>query len=319
MIDTTTGTAAIAYAGQTPWHGLGQRLDQTASIETWQKAAGLDYEVLRAPVTYDVDGETKSFNGRSVLYRSDTHGALGLVGKNYQIVQPSEVLHFFDDLVESAGFHLEVAGGLKEGKRIWALAKLGEGAEVRKGDEVLPYLLLSTSYDGTMATTAQFTAIRVVCNNTISAADRETGTPRVAVWHNSTFNADHVKAQLGLLAGSFDTMMTGFQDLARKRVTDKKLDAFLAALLVTGRATERQDADVIRKSTTYRDIIELFEGKAIGHDLPGVKGTAWGLLNSVTEFIDHHAGRSADGRLDAAWFGKGGRVKAKAMELALAL
>ena len=32
MIDTTTGTAAMAYTGKTPWHGLGQTLSADADM-----------------------------------------------------------------------------------------------------------------------------------------------------------------------------------------------------------------------------------------------------------------------------------------------
>ncbi len=168
-LDYTTGRAGMAYVGATPWHGLGQKLTAGQSIDVWRVEAGLDYSVKRAPVTYEV-GEDLSMEmpGRDVLYRSDTGGALSVVSKDYRVVQPGEVLEFFEELANIGGFDLETAGSLSDGKRIWALAKVNDGAPVIGHDVVRPYVLLATSYDGTMATTAKMTAIRVVCNNTLT-------------------------------------------------------------------------------------------------------------------------------------------------------
>jgi phage/plasmid-like protein (TIGR03299 family) len=172
MIDTTTGTAAIAYAGNTPWHGLGQALTPDASIETWTREAGLNYTVNESPVLFQTDATTmpEEFKGRKVLHRSDTGGALAVVSDGYNVVQPSDVMGFFAKLVELGGFQMETAGVLSHGRRVWALAKVNQGADIVEGDTVRPYVLLGTSYDGTMATVAKFTSIRVVCNNTITAA-----------------------------------------------------------------------------------------------------------------------------------------------------
>jgi len=61
--------------------------------------------------------------------------------------------------------------------------------------------------------------------------------------------------------------------------------------------------------------MELFSGAAIGSDIPGVVGTRWGMLNAVTELVDHERGRGADTRMTSAWFGAGAGLKARAVEL----
>jgi phage/plasmid-like protein (TIGR03299 family) len=172
MIDETTGRAAIAYTGVTPWHGLGQALTPGASIETWTREAGLGYDVLESPVLYSslASTELQSWPDRKVLHRSDTGAPLAVVSDGYRVVQPAEIMDFFRELVELGGFQLETAGALSDGRRVWALASVADAAPVVSRDLVKPYLLLGTSYDGTMATVAKFTAIRVVCNNTITAA-----------------------------------------------------------------------------------------------------------------------------------------------------
>ncbi len=126
-IDFSTGRAAMAYVGETPWHGLGQNLQPGADIETWQQAAGMDWRVLRSKVRFATSCNPEVltvWDKQHVLFRSDTKAPLGVVSHKYQIVQPKQVLEFFRDLVAEAGFALETAGCLFDGRRFWALARV---------------------------------------------------------------------------------------------------------------------------------------------------------------------------------------------------
>ena len=74
-----------------------------------------------------------------------------------------------------------------------------------------------------------------------------------------------------------------------------------------------------KPSSPARRIGELFLNKqAMGANLDGSQGTAWGWLNAVTEYIDHEfRSRTADRRLELAWFGQGGQIKERAREVAM--
>jgi len=322
MIDRTTGTDAIAYVGEEPWHGLGQKLTPGQPIDVWAKEAKLDWHVEKTPVWYDVPGAAslKDYAERQVLYRSDTKAPLSVVSNRFNVVQPSQILGFFDKLVKTGGFELEVAGALSGGKRVWALAKVGEGAEVVDGDLVKPYVLLGTSYDATMATIAKFTPIRVVCNNTITAAigadgitadDVDKGYLKsvVRVLHREKFDADAVRQQLGIVTNEFERFLIKSRQLAHVEMSEQEADEFVKALLepyYTG------DKDV-RESRGYQRVIQLFNGAAKGsHFAPKSR---WQMLNAVTELVDHERGRSDNTRVESAWFGTGASIKTKALEL----
>jgi phage/plasmid-like protein (TIGR03299 family) len=169
----------MAYVGSTPWHGLGNKLPPNQPIETWQRHAGMDFEINKSVVLFNADnGDNKLLNFRnymdaSVLYRSDNLEPLSVVSKRYKVVQPKEILEFYRDLVSAGGFELETAGVLKGGKKLWALAKTGQEVLLPGLDKVNAYLLLATSCDGSLATTAQFCSIRVVCSNTLNLAVQE--------------------------------------------------------------------------------------------------------------------------------------------------
>lgn len=319
-LDFSLGRAAIAYAGEAPWHKLGSKLSPDAPLEVWQAEAGLAWQALRSQVRYvDQHGGERTAN-RDVLYRSDTGAALGVVAAGYKEVQPDEVMGFFRDLTTRLGFRMEVAGALRGGARIWALARVHEGAIVRGDDLIRPYVLLSTSYNGSAATVAQLTAVRVVCNNTLTAADNAAGEARVSVWHTSSFDADAVKADLGIVAGTFDGMLARIQSLAARQVSQSDVDRFLVGLLDKPAKPEPDAEPVdVRASRTYQRLLSLFDGGQIGAELASTKGTAWGLVSAVTEYVDHHAGRSDDTRMDSAWFGNGRSLKARAFEQAAEL
>ena len=310
MIDETSGVAAMAFVGATPWHGLGQALTAGADIATWTREARLDYTVLESPVLYRTAAasEPELFKGRKVLHRSDTGGALAVVSDGYHVVQPAEVMGFFERLVGLGGFQLETAGALSYGRRVWALASVGEGADVVDGDVVKPYLLLGTSYDGTMATVAKFTTIRVVCNNTITAALNDTqGTVRVL--HSERFDPEAVRLELGIVANNWERFLVQSRQLAKVEMSAIEADSFVAELLKPYHSG-RLD---VTESRAFKRIRALFDGASIGNELAGA--SRWGMLNAVTELVDHERGRSDNTRLESAWFGTGAAIKARALEL----
>lgn len=126
----------MAYAGATPWHGLGNQLTQKQPIEIWQREAGMDWAIQESSVHFKADtvghlGTIHSFPEQKVLYRSDTKAPLSVVSQRYHTVQPREVLEFYRDLTEVSGYELETAGVLKGGRKFWALARTGQGAALK--------------------------------------------------------------------------------------------------------------------------------------------------------------------------------------------
>lgn len=310
------GFAEMAYVGQTPWHGLGQALEAGADIDTWKQAAGMDWKINRSRVRYGEGANQLVDASHHVLFRSDTKAPLGVVSPAYKIVNPGEVLEFFRDLVASQGYELNTAGTLFDGKRFWALARVAEDAVIVGEDRVGGFLLLSSSCDGTLATTAKPTTVRVVCNNTLSMALSHTNSTTVTVRHNSHFNEAEVKAKLGLARGAFNEFLGAARKLSKVTVTKAKAAEFVEALLVDTKTVYTADP---RKSQQFQKIMALFDGSAMGGTLLGAEGTMWGLLNATTEFVDHSArALTTDARLASAWFGRGDALKTEAMERALA-
>jgi len=321
------GKAEMAYADDKPWHGLGQELVPGASIEEWQVAAGMDWKIQRAIVRYAIAHDSTpdsymSMDDRHVLLRSDTKKGLGIVSDNFKIVQPGAVLEFFRDLTAAAGFTLETAGTLFGGKRFWALAAIGETASIADpADKMKGYLLLSTACDGSMATEARYTTVRVVCNNTLGAA-RNAGA-KVRVTHRTTFKADCVKKELGVDV-AHERFAATMQDM--RRLADTRLsgtDAMLQTAELFSPGAARMAKEELLKVLDFKPVQRVaglaIDNRAIGREMDGVKGTQWGWLNSVTQYVDHEArARSTENRINSAWFGRGAELKERAYEMCLA-
>lgn len=315
------GKVPFAFVGETAWHGLGQQLTQGMPIPVWIEEAGFNWNIIEAKcmAAYDFNSNGSSslveVPEKKILLRSDTHDPLSVVGNRYNVVQPKEVLEFYEDLVAAGGFHLETAGVLFGGKRMFALAKMHEAEMVLKGDPVKGYLLLSTACDGTMATTVQFTSIRVVCNNTLQMAIRDVNDesgkerPRLKVPHSVQFNPKKIKDELGLAPGSFQLFMDDMRRLSKRPLRKQEAINFLVGLV--GDPTLPLEDQEVKDANLMKDIYALYDGKGKGSNIAG--STAWGMLNAVTEFTDHHTGhKTVDARIDSAWFGSNASLKEKA-------
>lgn len=301
---------------QREWHGLGQLMPAGQSIEQWQAAAGMDYEVQRGYVRYATErGQLaeamKVVQDKVVLFRSDTKDALGVVSDSYKVVQPREVLEFFRNWADAGGMTIESAGVLFGGKRYFATAKLGEGVCVDGySDKVVPYALLSTSADGSLATEARWTTVRVVCNNTLSMAREKQAAVRVT--HRSEFKPEEVKNVLESANEEFKAFMEMSRQLAAVRLARPLAEDLTMHLFKTG----TKDADAIKESRGFLRVMELFNGAAKGAELVTARETAWGWLNAVTEYADHHIrAHSEENRTASALWGQGDALKNKAVDL----
>lgn len=300
----------MAYVGATPWHGLGEQLPQGLPFDDWFLASGLNWEVLSQPALFQHEDSVRIFKGQKVLYRSDTLAPLSVVSDRYHVVQPRDVLEFYRKLVEKFDFTLETAGVLRDGKRVWALARTKAVICIKGDDVVRPYLLLATSYDGTFATTVQPTDVRVVCNNTLQWS-LYGDNPALKITHTTKFNIDDVHTQLGFTDAAIKARMEALDLLARC-----KLDVEQASVILkkSFRVPETIENEAQRAASGHlQKVLDMFKNHDyIGSQLEAANESAWGLVNCVTEYVDFRKrARTSASRLDSAWFGEGSALKAR--------
>src|SRR5215218_9566663 len=181
-LNESTAEHSFFSVKEKAWHGLGTIVqDYPTSAEALQ-FAGLDYHVeKRRLFTFDnqnifdnSDTQKASIEvpNYSATVRTDNDTVLGVVGKDYHVVQNVDAFSFFDAIVGGDGIQYETAGALGKGERIFITAKLPDYIKVGNNDLIEQYLFLTTSHNGYGSITAAFTPVRIVCNNTLNAAFR---------------------------------------------------------------------------------------------------------------------------------------------------
>ena len=319
-IDTTTGKAAMFYAGEVPWHGLGTYVGENPILsEEALVMGGLDFTVEKVPMFARIGDTEVAVPDQFATVRTDTNGVLGTVGNRYQIVQNREGVAFMGEVAGPGRLvQYHTAGALFDGRKTWMLAALTDLTIAPvDGDESKPYLLLSNAHDGTGAVRVLFTTVRVVCNNTLNIALRGAKGQGVTIRHTTNVKSKVREAQriLGLARESFAAYDEQAKRLAQMQMGDKALDAFLNSLFPVPTDAEPTTQDTNRKNL----IRDLFESGA-GTEIPGVRGTAWAALNAVTDYVDHHSitRRGQETSADSMMFGTKADLKTRALDLLLA-
>jgi phage/plasmid-like protein (TIGR03299 family) len=320
-VDYSTGEPAVAYIGKPPWHEQGKKLNAGTPIETWIKAACLDWQIMREPVRYCFKDEIREMPNQQVLIRSDNGAPLSVVSDSYCIVQPKEVIEFYRDLVDDSAFSLETAGALDEGRKVWGLARSNNSKNIldNKDDSIDAFLLLASSCDKSLATTVAFTSIRVVCQNTLNFAMEQIkgkAQPRCfKIAHNRQFNWDEAKKKLNLIDNAWSDFIKKVDQFAKTKIEPNDIDKFFESLYLSGK---KDDEKLSRNAIIEIQNLKSALVNAPGRDLPTAKDTVWGLVNAVTYYVDHkRKSNNQSTRLDSAWFGSGALLKEKAWETAI--
>ena len=307
-LEIIDGQAQAFFVGQQAWHGLGILLPNPPTIQEGISYAGLDWQVKLQPIYLE---DKTLISGNSAVVRESDNSILGVVGERYTPLQNIDAFDFFNPFLESGLVQLEAAGSLKQGRRIWVLAKIKEDMIIKGDDVVQKYILLANSHDGSLAITAGYTPIRVVCNNTLSmATGGKSGSQLLKIRHTSSaqMTLDKVRETMNIVNQTFEATAEQYRFLTTKIINEEQLREYVKIVF---------KQDMIEKSSTRSinqldQVYWLFENGQ-GNRLPGVKHTAWAAYNAVTDFLSHQAGNSEDGRMNSLWFGS----NAKRNELAL--
>lgn len=330
----TANVETMAYAGETPWHGLGVKIADTLTPAQILKAAGLDWKVARIPLAAVSDDGQQPVTSHFALQRSSDKSILGICGREWVPTQNEQAFKFFKEFTDAGHMTMDTAGSLRGGQLTWGLAKVKAGFTLAGGDEVNGYLLMSNPHVWGKRIRNKFTSIRVVCNNTLDMAlAGKVQDGEFAMTHVREFNDEmqqKAKETMGLAKEMVQELKEKATLLSKKRYTQEGMVTWLKETLQPG------DKDVLPlykqrvkelKEDQEVNIAELFNRRANqvleavetqpGADLKSSKGTYWGLLNALTFVVDHKLGRSQDARLDSAWFGPNSNLKRRGMELAV--
>ena len=305
----------MAYAGETPWHGLGEAVSNDLTPSQMMKKAGCDWTVHEVESFVEFDNR-KIPTGQKSLVRGTDGKVLTNVGADWKPVQNEQAFEFFSEYVYAGDMEMHTAGSLKGGQMIWALAKVKESFELFKGDEVESFLLFSNPHQYGKSIDVRFTPIRVVCNNTLTLALEKETQRGVRVGHRTEFNGDMVKEQLGIAHEKFSQYKEMAKFLGSKRFTMDSLVEYYNTVFprTSDKRIRNMDLSAATLSRPAKQAFDVLETQ------PGAKfaeGSWWQAFNSVTYMTDHLQGRSQENRLYSSWYGSNQLRKRLALNAAV--
>lgn len=287
------------------WHGLGQIVQDYPTSAEAIKFAGLEYTVEKRPlVTYDnenfgiLDPQQPPVAGIDVpdffaTVRTDNEKVLGVVGKDYEIVQNKDAFTFFDSIVSGDGIQYETAGALGKGERIFITAKLPGYIKVGREDLIEQYLFLTTSHDGFGSITAAFTPIRIVCNNTLNAAMRNhTNSIKIRHTANAKERLEQAHKVMGI-SNQLSIELEGiFNTWTKVKITDPELHRLIQLAMVPNKEVLEniQSCKWDELSTCFNNMCNSVYEYALAsptQQTETTKGTLFGAYNAVTGYFQN--------------------------------
>jgi phage/plasmid-like protein (TIGR03299 family) len=286
------------------WHGLGQIVSDYPNSRDAIRFAGLDYTVEKRNL-FTYDNENRNGNPDTDIIipeievpnyfatvRTDSEEVLGVVGKDYEVVQNEDAFSFFDAIVGgSDGIQYETAGALGKGERIFITAKLPDYIKVGNDDLIEQYLFLTTSHDGYGSITAAFTPVRVVCQNTLNAAFRNcSNSVKIRHTSNAKERLEEAHKVMGISYKLSQYLEDAFNSWSKVRITDKQVRRLIQLAMIPNKEVfqKLQHGNADELSTHYTNICDAAYEYAMSNpsqQLETTKGTVFGAYNAITGYF----------------------------------
>lgn len=317
----------------TPWHRLVRGAARTSAdqvriakgpITTAAEAlrlSGLGWTVSLAELETVANGHpSQPVDMARAVRRDDTGQVLGVVGTSFRVLQNDRAFAAFDRWSDAGVLSYETAGSLRNGARVWILARVNvPDMEIGKGDTVQPYALLAHGHDGSLAVRVQATAVRVVCANTLAAAMFASSIERnfrhvgdVGAKADEAIAAlDNVRAAAAKQTAVYRALAEAGLPTKRMQRDDAVLD-YLAAVWDVA-------ADELAERQRAIDVADLFDGAGKGSDLATARDTWWGLYQALAEYVTHSRGRTEESRAESSVWGGGANELRRGIAVAWAM
>lgn len=307
------------------WHELGQVMGTKVPAREAYRRIG-HYEVRLAEAV----AEGVSL-GKKAILRSPTADdpetrVFGIVSDDYHLITPEDMCALFD---EHVGKPVETIGVLGYGENMF-LSVILPTIDV-KGDEVEFYMLLSNWMNGLRSAELMTTGVRVVCQNTLLAAER-VATEKVKIIHDKNAKqrmAEWMRDTYAQAETTTKVLKDLFQAMATQRVKDAEARKLFEYAYPMPNPPKRNapKATMDQRLIWWQENVDLatrrregakalFEGMGTGMDLPAAKGTLWGAYNAVVETEDYRKGRGGTQIAASAMFGERAAIKRRAFDFA---
>jgi phage/plasmid-like protein (TIGR03299 family) len=303
--------------GERAWHGQGVVTEGTLpareAFETADALFTVEKRELLYPKVLDApnDGEWDfAKSGTYAVVRTDTQALLGVVSKQYEIVQNDSLLRMAEFIREEVDMDCVIV--LSDGAKVCFTATLrGAETDIVPGDTVKRRIVGYLGHDGKTGCGAKFTNIRVVCQNTLTAALNESGA-RSSITHKNGAN------------NNFDALISSIDVARQDFVTECELMREFSRASM-GRDAFRDFVDEvynIDEGQVFRKREQLERAFNHGYGWEFSPNSIWTAINAVTQVetsTRHQTEAKARSQFARGTFGAGASISKKAFAVASAM
>ena len=212
---------------------------------------------------------------------------LSVVGSRYKEVQNEDLFAFAENLHDSnPDVKIDSAGSFKNGRVVfgsWNVPSTLVLDPKGANDKTNLYLVVYTSHDGSVAVQAAITPVRVRCQNTLNFA-MKSAKQSFKIRHTQTVDGKIAQAReaLNLSVAYMDEFSKQANLLFEREVSDKKFSEIINKLY------PKPDTDKKGSFTKWENKVVLLDELYHNSETnANIKGTAWGVVNALTERLDY--------------------------------
>lgn len=267
---TTTTNARV-----NTWNNVGVSMNET-KLEDVLKNAHLDYTVSTTPVFTEFNGEKILYPNKVMTVRDDGH-PYGIVSERYVPMQNKDAFDFINYIDDDITF--VKAGETKTGL-IYMIGELHEMDIL--GDKFKTYAIFQNSHNGRYQLAMSICPLRIVCQNQFNLSFKES---------NSTFLIRHttnMHRKVELAADTLNSIshyMKVFNEkaqlFANQKISETNITKFLNFMFPTDDSMSQKTIDKVEEEKMK--FLKAYNAE----DNRNFKGSAWGLINGLTDYITH--------------------------------
>lgn len=306
-------TAFVAY--QAPgWHNLGKVFQTELTASQALTEASLDFTVLKLPNVHILPDFTEIVSENSFFtVRTDVNKILGdKLGSKYEVLQNAEAFNIVDEILQKGTARIETAGAIDEGRKVFICLKINSDIVVGNSDRIKQYLLISTSHDGSMSITATETPIRVVCNNTLTAA-LNGAKDAIKIRHTASASDRLHEAMkvLKMLDNNADILSEEFNKMQELEISKAEMFNYFGTIFCSPEEIKAfqsgknmRDALSTQKQNILAKVNHLaVKGIGAVDTYRNGNATMWTAYNAVTEYMTGKTYSSVNDRANSLLFG----------------
>ena len=297
-----------------PWSSVSKNVGEVSSMRDAMLKAKMNYNIVKEPLHRSDGSPIANYFG---VMREDTRQVFDIVKNTWQPLQNEHCFDFFTPALEENLITIDSVGAIRGGERAFIVAKINEPpVPIVPGDIINKFMILLNSHNSKSSIRVGFIPVRFSCTNQLASIMRNRQSQILKIRHcrSPKDSLESLREVLNLANSEFSATQEKLQFLASKPINYKDLEKYVRVVMSI---KEDEEGNISTRSRNMMEQIIALSVHGMGNDNPNVKGTFYGAYNGITEYLNYHAGRNVDNRLESLWLGQNANINSNALAVAL--